>query len=350
MSNQFNLAYATDLNEGLKVVPILPVFISGDDQAHCFIISANRSGKEEPLTGATVRGYFIRPDDVTVTLDGSVNDEGQAVLSPNSACYKKQGRFHVFIRATIGGVKSTVFCGEGRILLSATDSFIDEEGIVPSLDDLLAQVERIESAANNANTAADRANAAAERAENAKGETGATPNLTIGTVETLAAGSNATATITGTAEDPVLSLGIPKGYDGVGAVLSVNGKTGAVVLTADDVGYPVGAVYISAKPDSPASLFGGTWERLKDRFLLGAGDTYAAGTVGGEATHKLTASEIPAHTHNVLVGTTGTSGDQCVAITNSTNRSYVATTSVGSGAAHNNMPPYKVYYMWERVA
>ena len=43
------------------------------------------------------------------------------------------------------------------------------------------------------------------------GPVGATPNIQIGTVETLAAGSNATATITGTAEKPVLNLGIPKG-------------------------------------------------------------------------------------------------------------------------------------------
>lgn len=47
-----------------------------------------------------------------------------------------------------------------------------------------------------------------------KGDTGATPNLTIGTVTTLSAGSNATAEITGTAENPVLNLGIPKGADG----------------------------------------------------------------------------------------------------------------------------------------
>ena len=46
------------------------------------------------------------------------------------------------------------------------------------------------------------------------GDTGATPDLTIGTVQTLPAGSSATATITGTAEDPVLNLGIPKGDPG----------------------------------------------------------------------------------------------------------------------------------------
>ena len=48
----------------------------------------------------------------------------------------------------------------------------------------------------------------------ATGATGATPNLTIGTVTTLAAGTNATATITGSAENPKLNLGLPRGADG----------------------------------------------------------------------------------------------------------------------------------------
>lgn len=47
-----------------------------------------------------------------------------------------------------------------------------------------------------------------------KGETGATPNLTIGTVTTLATGANATATITGTTENPILNLGLPRGEAG----------------------------------------------------------------------------------------------------------------------------------------
>ena len=46
------------------------------------------------------------------------------------------------------------------------------------------------------------------------GETGATPNLSIGTVETLEPTESATATITGTAENPVLNLGIPQGKTG----------------------------------------------------------------------------------------------------------------------------------------
>ena len=46
------------------------------------------------------------------------------------------------------------------------------------------------------------------------GQTGATPDISIGTVETLPPGSPATATITGTAENPVLSFGIPQGQQG----------------------------------------------------------------------------------------------------------------------------------------
>lgn len=73
-----------------------------------------------------------------------------------------------------------------------------------------------------------------ENAESFKGESGengATPKLTIGTVETLAAGSNATATITGTVEEPVLNLGIPRGKTGASGT-----GTGVDVLDGKKIG------------------------------------------------------------------------------------------------------------------
>lgn len=72
----------------------------------------------------------------------------------------------------------------------------------------------------------------------------------------------------------------------------LGGKTLAEIMLAL---YPVGAVYISVNSTSPASLFGGTWESIGGRFLLGADSTYTAGSTGGEATHKLTVNEIPSH-------------------------------------------------------
>lgn len=44
--------------------------------------------------------------------------------------------------------------------------------------------------------------------------TGATPNMQIGTVQTLEPGQQATASMTGTPENPILNIGIPKGEKG----------------------------------------------------------------------------------------------------------------------------------------
>lgn len=53
-------------------------------------------------------------------------------------------------------------------------------------------------------------------------------------------------------------------------------------------------------------MFGGTWEQIKDTFILAAGDTYKAGTTGGEATHILTTDEMPAHNHeSPILGVVG---------------------------------------------
>lgn len=51
--------------------------------------------------------------------------------------------------------------------------------------------------------------------------------------------------------------------------------------------------WASDDPTSPASFIGGTWERVEGKFIMGASDTYPAGSSGGSATHILTASELP---------------------------------------------------------
>ena len=140
-NNQFNLRYEAELNEGIRVTTLSPIFCSGDIEAHSFIVKVMRKGKPVNLAGTTVRGFFIRPDNVTITLEGSVNADGEAVVTLSDACYNKQGRFQLVIRVTMGGVISTVFCGLGGMLLTVTDGFIDEDNVIPSLGDLLAQID-----------------------------------------------------------------------------------------------------------------------------------------------------------------------------------------------------------------
>lgn len=128
----------------------------------------------------------------------------------------------------------------------------------------------------------------------------------------------------------------------------LGGKTWAERLL--DI-YPVGSIYMSVRSTSPASMFGGTWEQLKDRFLLGAGDTYANGATGGSATHTLSVDEMPAHSHTTLIDIAYTmgkvDGGYTYAISNS--GSFPTGTS-GGNQPHNNLPPYLAVYMWKRVA
>lgn len=77
-----------------------------------------------------------------------------------------------------------------------------------------------------------------------------------------------------------------------------------------DLIYPVGSIYMSVNNVDPTVLFGGTWQAIEGRFLLGADTSYTAGSEGGEATHTLTNEEMPAHDHTFtgIEGTTNENG------------------------------------------
>lgn len=137
--------------------------------------------------------------------------------------------------------------------------------------------------------------------------------------------------------------------------LTVNGKS---LL---DRTYPVGSIYMSTVSTNPKDLFGGTWEALGGRFLIGANDMYKAGATGGEATHKLTIAEMPSHEHKIVrrdgntlsSWTTNASGGTAWNMpadgaTDGHDEYY--TTWVGGTNAHNNMPPYLSVYMWKRTS
>lgn len=127
--------------------------------------------------------------------------------------------------------------------------------------------------------------------------------------------------------------------------------------------YPIGSIYMNVDNISPANQFGGTWEQIKDRFILAAGSSYTAGTTGGAATVTLTANEMPSHNHSS--GNYNTSGS--LGYQSPTDVGYVAfampwtyvsgrtdlnicVATNGGDQPHNNMPPYLVAYMWKRIA
>ena len=148
---------------------------------------------------------------------------------------------------------------------------------------------------------------------------------------------------------------------------------------------PIGSIYISVNSTNPANYFGGTWEQIKDRFLLACGNSYGNGTTGGEASHTLTGNEIPSHSHSFTTNGAGghnhsglywtgstpialsgynatTSGYRTGYSSGSVNPGYMVTgwagdhshsgttSSYGSTWGHNNMPPYLAVYVWKRVS
>lgn len=141
-------------------------------------------------------------------------------------------------------------------------------------------------------------------------------------------------------------------------------------LTAQGA-YPVGAIYLSVNDVDPATLFGGVWERISQgRFLIGAGanvanttdywgaypagkENFPAGEMGGEVEHTLTVAEMPSHTHPVRLewsnpegwGLTGVGAGSHALVDQGS-----VTGATGGGKPHNNMPPYLVCYMWQRVS
>lgn len=117
--------------------------------------------------------------------------------------------------------------------------------------------------------------------------------------------------------------------------------------------HPVGSIYQSTDSTDPSTLFGGTWERIKDRFLLAAGDTFAAGKTGGEASHTLTADEIPeikmSYQYTGQSTVIGTDAIRLYDVNGQPNQYTGPQSSNCGGKAHNNMPPYLVVYMWKRT-
>lgn len=127
-----------------------------------------------------------------------------------------------------------------------------------------------------------------------------------------------------------------------------------------DLMYPVGSIYLSVLETDPGVLFGGTWERIRDRFLLAAGDNYQNGTTGGAATHTLTAEELPPHSHGFLDhwSTAYGSGSQYKSValngdgegSDAVKNDRSCTADAGGGQPFNILPPYLAVCVWKRTA
>lgn len=127
-------------------------------------------------------------------------------------------------------------------------------------------------------------------------------------------------------------------------------------------GHPVGSYYWSSESTDPSALFGGTWEQVKDRFVLAAGGSYAVGAVGGTAssshTHQygmaidgaLEGGTTPTGWTNPGVGTVHRDKALSAEQADIRNTALIKSTANTSAATVDNMPPYVAAYCWKRTA
>ena len=138
-------------------------------------------------------------------------------------------------------------------------------------------------------------------------------------------------------------------------ISQLNGNT-LVDATFHEYINTVGAVIFSFDNSfSPSALWGGSWSRVTNRFLIGSGGTYATGGTGGETSVTLTVDQMPSHTHGELVTASSPTGGWYSRVVadagqNEPTVEICQTAQTGGGQAHNNMPPYIGCNIWRKIA
>nr|DAI52514.1 MAG TPA: baseplate protein [Caudoviricetes sp.] len=238
------------------------------------------------------------------------------------------------------------------------------------------------NASTSARTATTKASEASASASSASTSASNASSSASSASASATSASSSASTASTKASEASTSANQAKEYRDETQQLSSQFNPASILLSV----YPVGSIYMSVNSTDPSSLFGGGWTRLKDRFLLAAGNKYAGGSEGGSdthshttATHTLTENEMPKHTHKLKANTetgaylpTGSLKLESV-VTNSdySSRSgticdryqYVTAADTinietGGGASHSHgdtgsassMPPYLAVYVWKRIS
>lgn len=289
------MRYRIDVKDPLQKDAMAGILAKGDKNANRVIVDLYDGEMPIELGSAKVTGKFYRDEDaMIIPLEGKAEGNTATVMLIDH-CYAMDSGFTLSIKTTIGETARTILMITGRVVTDGEGRYMDVTGIVPNIDAIIAQyaeMKRVTQEAIDATEAAKdetevvkgirtAAEAALEDAREAteaadgwykagaeitmlaaedaasisvetnatgakivkfqipRGFTGLTPKITF-QIATGEPGTNATIAQSGTAENPVLLLTIPRGDTGDIGNLKINGvglsADGTITLTADDVG------------------------------------------------------------------------------------------------------------------
>lgn len=185
-----------------------PLMYTGDANAHTITLVVTAGGRSVDLKGQSILAYCIRGDQRTVTLHGTAAD-GTITVTLDPTCYAVRGRMSIVIRAESADTRIPLYAAVCTISELMTDEIVDPGNVIPSLSDLLAQIDVMRGATADAQAAARKLS---------KVEINAT---------TGEPGSQAQAAVTQTADTTRFALTIPRGDVGPRGPQGERGATGA---------------------------------------------------------------------------------------------------------------------------
>ena len=158
------IAVDVDIGSGLVQYPLRTELMSGDKNANRITARVYKDKNPISIDGMTVSGDFIRPsDEAKIKLDGEAHGNEASVLL-NEACYLEDGYFEVVISLEQGTTRRSILKVTGTVARKGSGAIIDVSGVIPSIDDIVAQYDEMKRVTKDAMDAAQMALDASEQA------------------------------------------------------------------------------------------------------------------------------------------------------------------------------------------
>lgn len=141
-----------DLDAVQKVDQLEGPLYQLEESGHTFEITCMSGGTAAAVSG-TVSGRFLRADETTVYFTGTLSGNVASITLPQS-CYNVNGRFGFVVFVSGNNVTSAIYAVAGNVYRSTSETIIDPTGEIPSLEELIAQIEACEDATDAATAAA----------------------------------------------------------------------------------------------------------------------------------------------------------------------------------------------------
>ncbi len=141
---QFELWYKQDLNDAVEVQKIPGNVFQNDVNSVVIGAELTSGGTAASLSGYSVVGYLIREDGVTMVQTGTIASNKASIVIPNNAL-TVAGRLDIVIKLAKNSDRISVLACTGYVHRTTTDTIVVPERMVPTLDELLDEIENLEN-------------------------------------------------------------------------------------------------------------------------------------------------------------------------------------------------------------